>query len=60
MISVEDVTFSGFLGMKEIKETYGVTEETIQNLVRERRLKTYCTPSDEKVFSKKDLERELT
>lgn len=58
MIVVDGAEFSNFLTVKDIEKEYDLDAEKVQKLVEIGRLKTYCLPSDEKVFSRKDVERE--
>ena len=59
MINVDGVDFEGFLTKKQVLEVYNIDEKWFDNWVKERRLMPYCLPSDEKVFSKKEVEREV-
>ena len=59
MINIDGVDFGGFLGKKEAMEVYKINEERLNKLVYEGYIRTYCLPSDEKVFSRKELEREV-
>ena len=59
MITVDGIDFSGFLPLEEVQTTYRVSAERVQKLVKKGHLKTYCLPSEEKVYSKNEVEKAL-